>query len=125
MSFIDDAINKTKEVFDVACKKTDEVVTTQKQKFSIASLESKREKDFADLGRIYFELAKNSTDLTDEARNLVDAISEKNAEIARLNQDIQNTKNKRICPNCNANIDMNSVYCNNCGAKLTIESEQE
>ncbi len=125
MSFIDDAINKTKEVFDVACKKTDEVVTTQKQKFSIASLESKREKDFADLGRIYFELAKNSTDLTDEARNLVDAISEKNAEIARLNQDIQNTKNKRICPNCNANIDVNSVYCNNCGAKLTIESEQE
>lgn len=125
MSFIDDAINKTKEVFDVACKKTDEVVTTQKQKFSIASLESKREKDFADLGRIYFELAKNSTDLTDEARNLVDAISEKNAEIARLNQDIQNTKNKRICPNCNANIDMNSVYCNNCGAKLNIESEQE
>lgn len=125
MSFIDDAINKTKEVFDVACKKTDEVVTTQKQKFSIASLESKREKDFADLGRIYFELAKNNTDLTDEARNLVDAISEKNAEIARLNQDIQNTKNKRICPNCNANIDMNSVYCNNCGAKLNIESEQE
>ena len=125
MSFIDDAINKTKEVFDVACKKTDEVVTTQKQKFSIASLESKREKDFADLGRIYFELAKNSTDLTDEARNLVDAISEKNEEIARLNQDIQNTKNKRICPNCNANIDMNSVYCNNCGAKLNIESEQE
>lgn len=125
MSFIDDAINKTKEVFDVACKKTDEVVTTQKQKFSIASLESKREKDFADLGRIYFELAKNSTDLTNEARNLVDAISEKNEEIARLNQDIQNTKNKRICPNCNANIDVNSVYCNNCGAKLNIESEQE
>ena len=31
MSFIDDAINKTKEVFDVACKKTDEVVTTQKK----------------------------------------------------------------------------------------------
>lgn len=125
MSFIDDAISKTKEVFDVACKKTDEVVTTQKQKFSIASLESKREKDFADLGRIYFELAKNSNDLTDEARNLVDAISEKNEEIARLNQDIQNTKNKRICPNCNANIDVNSVYCNNCGAKLNIESEQE
>ena len=125
MSFLDDAINKTKEVFDVACKKTDEVVTTQNQKFSVASLESKREKDFADLGRIYFELVKDSTDLTDEARNLVDAISEKNEEIARLNKDIQNTKNKRICPNCNANIDANSVYCNNCGTKVTIESEQE
>lgn len=123
MSFLDDAINKTKEVFDVACKKTDEVVTTQKQKFSISSLESKREKDFADLGRIYFELVKNDDNLTDEARNLVDAISEKNEEIARLNQDIQNTKNKRICPNCKANIDANSVYCNVCGAKLETESE--
>ena len=38
MGFLDDAINKTKEVFDVACQKTGEVVTTEKQKFNIASL---------------------------------------------------------------------------------------
>lgn len=118
MGFLDDAITKTKEVFDVACKKTDEVVTTQKQKFSIASLESKREKDYADLGKIYFELVKKDTELSDETRNLVDAIIEKNEEIARLNEDIQNIKNKRICPKCNANIDMNSSYCNSCGEKL-------
>ncbi len=118
MGFLDDAINKTKEVFDIACKKTDEVVTVEKQKFNIASLKSKREKDYADLGRIYFELVKDSTDLTDEVRNLVDAIAEKNEEIARLNEDIQSIKNKRVCPNCNANINVNSSYCNNCGTKL-------
>lgn len=118
MGFLDDAINKTKEVFDVACKKTDEVVTVEKQKFNIASLKSKREKDYADLGKIYFELVKDSTDLSDETRNLVDAISEKNEEIARLNADIQNIKNKRVCPKCNANVDINSSYCNSCGEKL-------
>lgn len=118
MGFLDDAINKTKEVFDVACQKTGEVVTTEKQKFNIASLKSKREKDYADLGRIYFELVKDSTDLNDETRNLVDAILEKNEEIARLNEDIQSIKNKRVCPNCNANIDVKSSYCNNCGTKL-------
>lgn len=118
MGFLDDAINKTKEVFDVACKKTDEVVTVEKQKFNIASLKSKREKDYADLGRIYFESVKDSCDLDDETRNLVDAIREKNEEISRLNKDIQNIKNKRVCPKCNANIDANSVYCNNCGEKL-------
>lgn len=42
MDFIDDAVTKAKEAFDVACKKTNEVVTTQKQKFDIASLEAKR-----------------------------------------------------------------------------------
>lgn len=118
MGFLDDAINKTKEAFDVACKKTDEVVTVEKQKFNIASLKSKREKDYADLGKIYFELVKDSADLEDDTRNLVDAITEKNEEIARLNEDIQNVKNKRVCPNCNANIDINSSYCNNCGQKL-------
>ena len=121
MGFLDDAINKTKEVLDVAYKKTEEVVTTEKQKFNVASLKSKREKDFADLGKIYFELIKQDTQLDDATRNLVDAIIEKNEEIARLNEDIQNTKNKRVCPNCNANIQINSTYCNNCGQKLNIE----
>ncbi len=118
MGFLDDAINKTKEVLDVAYKKTGEVVVTEKQKFSIASLKAKREKDYAQLGQFYFELVKDSTDLDDETRNLVDAIHEKNEEIARLNEDIQNIKNKRICPNCSANVDINSAFCNNCGVKL-------
>ncbi len=118
MGFLDDAITKTKEVFDVACKKTDEVVTIEKQKFNIASLKSKREKDYADLGRIYYELIKNNADLDDNTRNLVDAISEKSEEIARLYEDIQSIKNKRVCPNCNANIDTKSAFCNSCGIKL-------
>ncbi len=118
MGFFDDALNKTKEVLNVAYKKTDEVVTIEKQKFAIASLKSKREKDYADLGRIYYEIIKESTDIDDNTRNLVDAISEKNEEIARLNEDIQNIRNKRVCPHCNASIDINSAFCNNCGAKL-------
>ncbi len=118
MGFLDDAINKTKEVFDVAYKKTDEVVTTEKQKFNIASLKSKREKDYADLGRIYYDLIKDSENLDDEIRKIVDAISEKNDEIARLNEYVQTVKNKRICPNCDAIIDIKSSYCNNCGVKL-------
>ncbi len=118
MGFLDDAISKTKEVLDVACQKTGEVVTTEKQKFAIASLKSKREKDFADLGRIYFELVKQKDDLDDNTRNLIDAITEKNEEIKRLNEDIQNIKNKKICLNCGTALDVNSTYCNNCGIKL-------
>ena len=122
MGFLDDVIDKTKEVFDITCKKTDEVVTTQKQKFSIASLESKRRKDFTDLGEVYFNLVKDDpTNLPDEIRNLVDAIIEKNDEIARLNAEIQSIKNKRVCPKCGANIAADSVYCNACGEKLSIE----
>ncbi len=118
MGFLDDAINKTKEVFDVACQKTGEVVSVEKLKFNVASLKSKREKDYTDLGKIYFELVKDNTDLDDNTRNLVDAIREKNEEIVRLNIDIQNAKNKVYCPSCGAGVAENSSYCNSCGAKL-------
>ncbi len=94
MGFLDDAIIKTKEVFDVACKKTDEIVTVEKQKFNIASLKSKREKDFAKLGKIYFELIKeNPEDEGEEVCSLVDDICKKNDEIARLNDEINKIKN--------------------------------
>lgn len=94
MGFLDDAIIKTKEVLDVACKKTDEIVTVEKQKFNIASLKSKREKDFAKLGKIYFEIIKeNPEDQSEEVCSLVDDICNKNDEIARLNDEIDKIKN--------------------------------
>lgn len=94
MGFLDDAINKTKEVIDVTCKKTDEIVTIQKQKFNIASLKSKREKDYAELGKIYFDLVKDSVDEDEKIRNLVEEIQRKNKQIDLLNEELNNIKNK-------------------------------
>ena len=97
MGFLDDAITKTKEVFDVACKKTDEIVTVEKQRFNIASLKTKREKDYTALGKIYFELLKDDCDsASEEAIDLVDSIIQKNEEIERLTDEIQNIKNQGV-----------------------------
>ena len=118
MGFFEDAISKTKEIFDVACQKTGEIVTTEKQKISIASLKSKREKDFAELGKLYFEMIKDDDDIDDYTRNLVNTINEKSEEIVRLNAEIQSAKNKRTCPYCGANIEKTSAICNICGKEL-------
>lgn len=125
MDFIDDAVTKAKEAFDVACKKTSEVVTTQKQKFDIASLEAKRTKDFEALGRFYYSELKDNEIENEEAARLVAAIDEKNAKIEELRREINNIKNKRLCPKCGASIDKCSVYCNFCGEKLVFESAAE
>lgn len=121
---IDQAMNKAKEVFDVACKKTGEVVNTQKQKFDISSLENKRAKDFKKLGEIYFNLIKDSDIEDKNTAELVCAIKEKNKKIEELQNEILNAKNKRICANCGAYIEESSIYCNSCGAKVTIENEE-
>lgn len=121
MGFFDDALNKTKEVLDAAYKKTEEVVTTEKQRFDVTSLKSKRDKDYVALGKIYFDAIKDNEELSDEVKTLVDAITQKTAEIDRLNAEIQSAKSRRICPNCGVAIAENSTFCSACGIKLTIE----
>lgn len=121
MEFLDNAIVKTKEAFDVARKKTGEVVNTKKLEFDLASLRSKQEKDFTALGRICFDLYKNDEGATDEVKALVSAIAEKNKKIEELNTVIVASKNKRLCPNCGASVDKNAVFCSSCGEKITFD----
>lgn len=123
MDFLENAVNKAKEAIDVVSKKTGEVVTTQKQKFDVASIESKRNKDFMELGQIYFQMIKNSDIENAEVKALVDAIVEKSEKIKAIKEQINSAKNKRICPKCSANFDEFSIYCSVCGEKLEIESE--
>ena len=123
MEFLDNAVNMAKEAFDIAYKKTEKVVTTQKQKLDVVSIENKRAKDFAALGEIYFDMIKDSEIDNIQVKELVESIKEKNQKIADLKSEIIAAKNKRICPECGANISESSIYCNICGAKLVYESE--
>lgn len=121
MDFLDNALEKAKEAFDIVSKKTGEVVTTQKQKFDIASLENKRAKDFEKLGEIYFSLIKDSEIEDYETKNLVESIIKKENEIFQIKDELNAARYQRICPSCNANISKTAVYCSVCGAKLEIE----
>ena len=124
MDFFDNALDKAKEVFNVACKKTTEVVSIEKQKFDIASLENKRAKDFEKLGRLYYKYFRNLDIDNEEISDVIIDIKEKNKKILELKNEINNIKNKRNCPACGASIDKNSVFCNSCGMKLEYGSEE-
>ena len=125
MDFFDTAVNKTKEAFDIAYKKTNEVVTTQKQKFDISSLEGKRFNDFEALGEIYFSQVKDSEENEAQVAELVASIKEKSEKIDELRAEILKAKNRRICPACGASIEKASVFCNACGAKVILTSEED
>jgi len=118
MDFLDDAVVKVKDFFDVACKKTDEMVTTSKQKFDIASIEGKRAKLYQILGKKYYNELKN-TEIEDvKIKSLVDEIKSMTQKIDALRESVNSTKNKRSCPSCGAAVDKLSVYCNICGERL-------
>ena len=96
MDILDNAVSKAKEAFDFACEKTNEVVKTQKQKFDIASLKNKRNKDFEALGKLYYKMIKNTEINDDEILQLVDSIKEKSEAIKKIKAEIEDHKNSTL-----------------------------
>ena len=90
-----------------------------------ASLESKRAKDYAVLGEIYYNKIKDGAVEDENVSGLVLAIKEKSEKIEKLKAEVNSAKNKRICPKCGAAIEQTSNYCNACGAKLFFDSEED
>lgn len=121
MDFFDGAVAKAKAALDVACKKTNEAVTVQRQHFDISSLEAKRAKDFEALGRLYYEEIGNLTPENEKIAELKAAIDEKNEKIDALRRELNEIKNKRICPHCGTAVDKFAVFCSACGEKLVYE----
>ncbi len=121
MDFFDNAIEKTKEAFDIAKKKTGEVVSNEKQRFDIASLKTKLEKDYARLGLLCYETLKDDASASAPIKEAIVEITLKKEKIEQLTEELAAAKAKRVCPNCSAIIDKNAVYCSICGTKLSFE----
>ena len=91
----DNILSKAKDVFEVAYRKADDAISVKKQKFDIASLENKMSKDFEALGRICFEEMNNGVlSGNEEAKKLLEAINEKQAQIEEIKKEIAKAKSK-------------------------------
>ncbi len=123
-TFFDNAFDKAKSAFEVAYKKTGEVVNIEKLKFNVSTLKSKREKLYAKLGKKYFD-SLSCVEIVDddELKALFNEIKEISENIDELNNEINFAKLKKVCPSCGASIDENSAFCSFCGAKLVFDSK--
>ncbi len=118
MEFFDEVVNKAKEAFDVASKKTNEVVSVQKLKFEAASMESKLSKDFETLGRLVFDGQQNHVDHGDSIAALIEEIRVKQEKLASLKDQILKMKGKTLCAHCGAALQTGAMYCSFCGASV-------
>ncbi len=121
MEFFEDAINKAKDAFDVAYKKTNDVVAIQKQKFDIASMESKLSKDFLEFGKLCFECVINDSEISKEAKLMAEEIAKKQEDIEKAKTEVMRAQGKKICANCGiANVSA-AHFCFACGESFISE----
>lgn len=118
----DNVIVKAKEVFEIAYKKTGDVVASGKQKYDISVLENKLSKNYEALGRLTYKAIKNGRAVDLEA---TDALSGKiKARVARIEElkgEIMAVKNQKRCPVCGTAVDAEAVFCPACGANTEKE----
>jgi len=100
-----DVSQKAKEVSEVA-----------KLKMDIHTKEDFVEKQYAILGRAYYEANKDNASEKDVEQFAV--ITEAIEEIKRMNQQVLDIQGVVQCPNCGKKVPADNSFCSDCGAKL-------
>ena len=116
---LDNIIEKARDIFETAYRKTENVVNNQRQKFDIHSLESKLNKNYEVLGKAYFGLLKKGEEVdTASLQPIIDEINQITFAIDSAKAELMRNQNKSKCKNCGQFIDDNAIFCNKCGEKV-------
>ena len=125
----DDVVVNAKAAASAVSKKASSVYDTSKHKITAAELRGEINKKLKDLGVLTYKAQVHNVDLCEDIATLVSEITDLKDSLAVINEHIANSKNQRKCPNCDAVVPKNSLYCNICGAKIeddeTVKAETE
>lgn len=102
---------------DVAQKAKD-LSGTAKLNLDIRAKEDYIKKQYAEIGRMYYEAHQSDEDM--EYKEQMDLIAEAMEEIARMREDLLKIKGARTCAKCGAVVDEKAAFCGKCGAKMDI-----
>ncbi|MBQ7129288.1 MAG: zinc ribbon domain-containing protein [Clostridia bacterium] len=118
MGLFEETVVKAKDAFDVAAKKTNEVISIQKLKISAARVESQISKDYEILGRMFFDEKANDEELSESYKTVIEGIKDSREELEAIKAQIDEQKRTKKCTKCGAKNSDTSKYCGECGEKL-------
>lgn len=117
----DDVLVNAKTAASVVSKKATYVYDSSKQKLAAAEIRGEINKKLKELGALTYKSQTASIECSDEILSIVNEITELKENLDTINQNLASAKNQKKCPQCEANVPKNSLFCNICGAKLEDE----
>lgn len=118
MGFLDDLGDSIVKGGRQAADWTKNTANTAKLSVDIRTREDDLEKAFAELGKKYYNEHKNDEDTSE-----FDAINSIYKEIDHLKNELAEKKGMQICPKCGAFVARDAKFCNECGEKLDLFTE--
>ncbi len=124
-SFFDDAVVNAKAAASAVSKKAVTFYDASKHKISAAEIRGEINKKLKELGKVTYKSEVHGTDLFAEKEQLIAEIKELIENLNIINGHIAAIKSQRKCPQCEARVPKNSIYCNICGTKLEDASAEQ
>ena len=118
MDSFDKTVQKAKDVLDIAVNKTGEFVNVSKLKISVANLNNKLEKAYAELGKEQFKALKDANVENPKTVAAIFEIKGIISEIKELLDEIDKVEGKITCPKCGFKAPAKSAFCNKCGERF-------
>ena len=114
----DDVVVNAKAAAAVVSKKASTVYDTSKHTITAAEIRGEINKKLRDIGKYTYKKEVFGVDTSAEVAQLIADVKELKENLDIINAHIDSVKNQKKCPQCEAKIPRNSIYCNICGAKV-------
>ncbi len=118
MATFESFLNMAKDAVQTAERKTGEFIDTTKLKMEINRTERELAATFEGLGRLVYDAKKGAEDIDDLMDACVTHIDEMNAQLAKLQEKLAESKNAIRCPACGGLNDQDAAYCKSCGERI-------
>jgi len=109
---------------EVVGKKTEAFIKVQKIKGQIHSARRSVEKNYKDLGEIIFRRYAVGESVDEEVAIICEEVSQINANLAEMREELAKTRGCRICPTCEAEVPWEAEYCMKCGSPIPEAQEE-
>lgn len=119
MDFMNIVREKAAALAQGAVKTSNAVVETVKSNLAIADKEAETTKIFRQLGTLMYDAYKGGSEVdADAVAEKCAALDEYFSEIEALKDKVNEIKNAKVCPKCNAKVKADFKFCPVCGEKM-------
>lgn len=116
MSFLDNIGSKASAAGQAAAEKARNFAEVNRLNGVISDHEKRISRLYFEIGQSYYERHKGDPEAEELER--IAAITDTNEKIAVCREQIKTLKGVEKCPNCGADVQNGSQFCNNCGTRM-------
>lgn len=106
-------------------KQTHIMLKTNKLNSAVGKEKSGIQTTYSTIGKLYFDTYADDTEIPEQFADLNTKIKNHQLEIETLELRHLEVKGVKICPGCDREIPLESVFCNKCGHKFDEVTEVE